>query len=77
MLGRSCRLLYGLDRRVADKERILDCPLICEPDGQAQQRVDGGSVARLRTEDAHSVKLLDDACRRLAVASPDGGKLDL
>ena len=26
------------------KERILDCPLIREPDGQTQQRVDGRAV---------------------------------
>ena len=77
MVSRSCRLLYGLDHRVADKESVLDHPLIRKPDGQTQQRVDGGAVARFRTEDAHSVKLFDNACRRLAVASPDGGKLDL
>ena len=77
MISRSCRFLYGLDRRVADKERVLDCPLIRKPDGQTQQCVDGGSVASYRTEDAHSVELLDDACSRLAVAPPDGGKFDL
>ena len=44
MVSRSCRLLYVLDHRVADKERILDCPLIREPDGQTQQRVDGRAV---------------------------------
>ena len=44
MVSRSCRFLYGLDHRVADKVRILDCPLIREPDGQTQQRVDGRAV---------------------------------
>ena len=39
-----CRFLNGLNHRVADKERILDCPLIREPDGQTQQRVDGRAV---------------------------------
>ena len=37
----------------------------------------GRAVGRFRAEDAYLVKLLDNACRCLAVASPDGGKLDL
>ena len=74
---RSCRLLYGLDHWVADKKGVLDHPLIRKPDGQTQQRVDGGSVGRFRAENAHLVKLLDDSGSRLSVAPPDGGKLDL
>lgn len=77
MVSRSCRLLYVLDHRVADKERIFDCPLFREPNGQTQQRVDGRAVGRFRAEDAYLVKLSDDACRRLAVASPHQGKFDL
>ena len=77
MVSRSCRFLYGLDHRVADKERVLDNPLIRKPDGQTQQRVDGRTVGRFRTEDAHLVKLPDDSGGGLSVATPHQGKLDL
>ena len=77
MISRSCRFLYRLDHRVADKERILDCPLIREPDGQTQQRVDCRSVRRFRPENAYPVELSDDSCGGLSVATPHQGKFDL
>ena len=44
MVSRSWRIPYVLDPWIAGKERILDSPLIREPDGQTQQRVDGRAV---------------------------------
>ena len=74
---RSCRLLNGFDQWGADKESVLDHPLIRKPNGQTQQRVDGGSVGRFRTENAYKVKLLDDSGGGLSVTAPHQGKLDL